>query len=150
MKVESQTYIIHRNEVSDLQEFLNSANCELGGYAKEFTGSEYFSITDDKEEAKFKLVSFSKDLLIADILKEISDAGYALPEAQDSVWFASQYPDVQKEFPVAFLHKPWIRPETGGGNVLILRNYGGKNYLHMHLFDSRWYSHVRFAVIEKA
>lgn len=147
MKIEPKTYIVQRNNVFDLQEFLDSAHCELGGYAKEFISSEDFSANNANEEIKFKLVSFEKDLLIVDILKEIQDAGYTLPQAQDAVWFASQYPNVQKDFPIAFLHTPWVRPETRGENVLILRSYGDVRYLHMHLFDSRWYSHVRFAVL---
>lgn len=149
MIIEPTVYTIKRSKHEEASNFLNSDKIELGGYAKNFISSEDFKFSEDNEIINIKLVSFDKDLLVSEILSEIENFGYKLPNAEDAIWFGVQYPEVQNKFPVAFLHKPWIRPETGGKNVLILRNYGGKNYLHMHLFDSRWYSHVRFAVIDK-
>lgn len=148
MTIDPKEYIIKRDEVKDLGNFLALAESELGEYAKSFTSTSNFSIKNNSELVKIKLIKFDKDYLISEILEEIKKAGYKLPEAQDAIWFASQYPSVQMSFPVAFLHKPWVNPVTGGENVLILRSYGGLRYLHMHLFDSRWYSHTRFAVIE--
>jgi len=149
MIIEPDLYTITRGGLEDLNDFLNSNQIELGGYATSFVSSDDFKIANNGEIVNIRLVSFDKDLLISEILPEIEKGGYKLPDAEDAVWFGIKYPEVQNKFPVAFLHNPWIRPETGGKNVLILRSYGDKNYLHMHLLDSRWYSHVRFAVIEK-
>lgn len=149
MIIEPEIYKVERKSQADLDHFLNSSTMDLGGYANDLIHSDAFSILNNKESVNFRLVKFDKDLLIKDILVEIEKAGYELPQVQDAIWFGAQYPDVQSQYPIAFLHKPWVRPETGGENVLILRSYGNKNYLHMHLFDSRWYSHVRFAVLEK-
>lgn len=147
--IEPQTYTVRRTAITDRQAFLDSATSELGEYAKLFTASPEFSLENKGETLTFRLVKFDKDYLIDEILEEIEKAGFALPEAQDAVWFGAQHPKPQMQFPVAFLHKPWISPKTGGENSLILRSYGGMRFLHMHLFDSRWYSHVRYAVIEK-
>jgi hypothetical protein len=149
MIIEPDLYVITRGGSDDLNAFLNSNKIELGGYAKSFVSSEEFKISNSGESINIRLIGFNKDLLISEILSEIEKGGYKLPDAEDAVWFGIKYAEVQSKFPIAFLHEPWIRPETGGENVLILRNYGDKNYLHMHLFDSRWYSHIRFAVIEK-
>ncbi len=148
MIIDPKEYSLKRSKSDSLQDFLNLAKSEIGEYAKTFTSSSEFSRENNSESIKFKLVKFDKDYLISEILKEIKDAGYKLPEAQDAIWFASQYPDLQIQFPIAFLHRPWISPTTGGENVLVLRSYSGLRYLHMHLYDSRWYSHIRFAVIE--
>lgn len=149
MTIDPQTYIVKRTEVKTLQDFIDSAKSELGEYAKTFTSSPDFSTKNNSETLKFRLVKFDKDYLLPEIISEIKKQGYQLPEAQDAIWFAAQHPEMQMQFPVAFLHQPWISPTTGGENVLILRSYSGLRYLHMHLFDSRWYSHIRFAVIEK-
>lgn len=149
MTIEPQIYKVKRSEVTDLVAFLASTKSELGGYAELFTGSKDFSVKNNNEELTIRLVKFNKDYLITEILEEIKKAGLALPEAQDAVWFSAQHPEPQMKFPVAFLHKPWISPLTGGENSLILRSYAGLRFFHMHLFDSRWYSHIRFAVIEK-
>ncbi len=148
IKINPKQYKIQRSEVADLKNFLQSTKCELGSFAEAFTAGKDFNIKNNSETLNFRLVSFDKDLLLPEILEEIDKAGFKLPEAQDTVWFAIQYPEVQLENPVAFLHKPWIHP-NGGQSVLILRNYSGNRYLHMHLFDTRWYSHIRFAVVEK-
>ncbi len=147
--VEPEVYNIQRSRINDRESFLKSATSDLGEYAKMFTSSADFSLENNNEEVTFRLVKFDKDYLIQDILAEIKKAGYELPQAQDAVWFAAQYPEPQMNYPVAFLHSPWISPTTGGENSLILRNYSGLRYLHMHLFDSRWYSHIRFAVIKR-
>ena len=149
MIIETDLYTITRGGSEDLNAFLNSDKIELGGYASAFVASDEFKVSNSGETIKIRLVGFDKDLLMDEILFEIEKCGYKLPDAEDAIWFGIKYPEVQGKFPVAFLHEPWIRTETGGKNVLILRNYGDKNYLHMHLFDSRWYSHIRFAVIEK-
>ncbi len=148
MIIEPDLYTIMRGSSEDLNAFLNSDKIELGGYATSFVSSDDFKTSNSDEIINIRLVGFDKDLLISEILSEIEKGGYKLPEAEDTIWFGVKYSEVQSKFPVAFLHNPWVRPETGGKNVLILRNYGDKNYLHMHLFDSRWYSHIRFAVIE--
>ncbi len=148
MTVEPEIYSIQRSEIKDRAVFLDSAKSDLGEYAKMFTASSDFSLENNSEKVTFRLVKFDKDYLIADILKEIKDTGFTLPLAQDAVWFGAQHPEPQMKFPIAFLHAPWISPTTGGENSLILRNYSGLRYLHMHLFDSRWYSHIRFAVIQ--
>jgi hypothetical protein len=149
MIIEPDLYTITRGDSEDLNAFLNSDKIELGGYASAFVVSDDFKVSNSGETINIRLVGFDKDLLTSEILSEIENAGYKLPDAEDAIWFGIKHPEVQCKFPIAFLHEPWIRPETGGKNVLILRNYGDKNYLHMHLFDSRWYSHIRFAVIEK-
>ncbi len=149
MIIEPEIYKIKRSKIQDKQTFIESAKSELGGYAETFTSSDSFLLENNSEEITVRLVKFDKDYLITDILNEIENAGFSRPLAQDAVWFAAQYPEPQMKYPVAFLHEPWVSPITGGENVLILRSYGGDRYLHMHLFDSRWYSHIRFAVIEK-
>jgi hypothetical protein len=149
MTIDPQVYTIRRVEVKSLKNFIDSAKSDLGEYAKVFTSSPAFSVNNNSEAIKFRLVKFDKDYLLPEIMSEIKKQGYELPEAQDAVWFAAQYPELQMEFPIAFLHQPWISSTNGGENVLILRSYSGLRYLHMHLFDSRWYSHIRFAVIEK-
>jgi len=149
MTVEPEIYKVKRARILHREVFLESAKSELGEYAKLFTEGGDFSTKNRGEELRFRLVKFDKDYLIAEIIEEIQKADFALPLAQDAVWFAAQHPEPQMKFPVAFLHEPWISPTTGGQNSLILRSYGGLRFLHMHLFDSRWYSHIRFAVIEK-
>ncbi len=148
MIVDTKEFIINRDKINNLQEFTDLARSELGEYAKIFTSSTDFLKNRSSDSVKIKLVKFDGDCLTSEILDEIERAGYKLPEAQDAIWLASQYPELQIQFPVAFLHEPWINPLTKGGNVLILRSYSGLRYLHMHLFDSRWYSHIRFAVIK--
>jgi hypothetical protein len=147
MIIEPDNYLIERKDFTELNSFLHSTQIEVGEHAREFTSSKYFSSSNKAEKLNVKLVSFEKDLFIKDILAEIDKAGYKLPEAQDAIWFGLKYPEIQSKYPIAFLHKPWINPKTEGESVLILRNYGGKDFLHMHLFDSRWYSHIRFLVV---
>lgn len=146
---DSTIYQIERKNEDEARVFLESDKISVGGYAKEFVSSNIFSLKNKGEKINLVLVSFPKDCLTSEIVSEIKQAGYSFPEAQDAIWFGSHFPEIQDNFPVAFLHEPWIRPETGGENILILRNYGGKRYLHMHLFDTRWYSHIKFAVIDK-
>jgi hypothetical protein len=149
MIIEPEVYTLKRNKAEDRAALVGSTKCEVGGYAKEFIASGSFKLPQQNEEVPIRLVKFDKDCLVSEILEAISKAGFILPQASDALSFATQYPDVQTKYPVAFLHTPWIRPETGGENVLILREYAGVRFLHMHLFDSRWYSHVWFAVIAK-
>ena len=148
--IEPKKYIIVRGEMKNPKELLVSAGLEIGGYAERFIETPEFAgnSSGTKKEVELQLVKFDKDYLVQDILSEIKKAGFGLPEARDAILFAIQVPDVQKEYPVAFLHEPFILPETGSENVIILRSYSGNRYFHMHLFESRWYSHIRFAVVK--
>ena len=58
MQTESQTYTLHKTEVPNLHDFINTSNCELGGYAKEFTSSDKFSIQNENQDVQIKLVHF--------------------------------------------------------------------------------------------
>lgn len=112
--------------------------------ARAFVESADFPMSSVRENADFELVGFDHNPKTQEVLDEFVRRGLERPLPEDSLRFGEKYPDdVQKERPLAFLHKPWRTPD-GDLEVLCLSEWSGGRDLYTGLFENKWNRDCRF------
>ncbi len=95
---------------------------------------------------KIVLLQFRHDIDSRRPIAEAANQGLERPTFEDCLRFGAQHPEVQRQFPLAFLH----RPVQGYGfpAVLHLTHLGSKRELDIAWFDGRWDYRHRFAFVD--
>jgi hypothetical protein len=84
-----------------------------------------------------------------EIMTRAAQLGLERPLYEDALYFGAEYPDVQRERAVVFLHDPWLG-FFGRRDVLCLWSNVGRRELGLEGFDDPWRREYRFAFIRPA
>jgi hypothetical protein len=89
------------------------------------------------------LLEFDHDVSSEEAIAEAARQGLERPMYEDALAFGIEYPDVQRERPVVFLHDPWFG-FFGRRDVPCLWSNAGRRELGLEGFDDRWSRDYRF------
>lgn len=95
------------------------------------------------------LLEFDCELTSEEALAQASELGLDRPTYEDALYFGIQYPEVQRERPVVFLHEPWFG-YFGRRDVLCLWTNAGRRELGLEGFDDGWSANYRFGFCARA
>jgi hypothetical protein len=95
------------------------------------------------------LVALDRESTTREVMAEAARLGLDPPVYEDALYFGAEYPDVQREGPVVFLHDPWLG-FFGRRDVLCLWSNAGRRELGLEGFDDLWRREHRFAFIRPA
>jgi len=117
-------------------------------YAHSCVTSENFPARhfDGRQAREIILVPFDHDVTSEEAIAEATQLGFERPTYEDALYFGIEYPDVQREHPVVFLHDPWFG-FFGRRDVLCLWTTAGRRELGLEGFDDRWIRNSCFAFV---
>jgi len=95
------------------------------------------------------LLSFDHAVSSKEATAEAAKQGLERPFYEDALYFGIDYPDVQLEGPVAFLHDPWLG-NHGRRDAICLWNNAGRRELGLEGFDDLWPPNYRLAFVRSA
>ena len=121
------------------------------GYAHSCLTSENFPVGrfGGKRERSIVLVAPDHAVTAGEATAIAAQRGFERPTYEDALHFGIEYPAVQIESPVVFLHDPWIG-FFGRRDVICLWSSAGRRELGLEGFDSSWSPAYRFAFIRRA
>jgi hypothetical protein len=93
------------------------------------------------------LLTFDRDVTSEDVLTEAARHRLERPTYEDALYFGIEWPDVQCERPVVFLHSPWFG-FFGRRDILCLWSNAGRRELGLEGFDGVWSPEHRFAFVD--
>ncbi len=99
-------------------------------------------------ERKLVILHFGRDISSGAAIAEATKQGFERPTYEDCLRFGVQHPEVQRQFPIVFLHEP-VRGDDGSPGVLYLSRYDSKRSLGCRWFDGGWRGDCRFAFVCK-
>jgi hypothetical protein len=99
-------------------------------------------------ERKLVVLHFGRDISPEDAIKEAERQGLERPTHEDCLRFGAQHPEVQRQFPVVFLHEP-VRDDLGFPRVLCLNRRGSERILDFGWFGNGWRGGCRFVFVRK-
>ncbi|HVQ76504.1 MAG TPA: hypothetical protein VMT79_13330 [Candidatus Binatia bacterium] len=116
------------------------------GYAHSCVTSENFPArrSGPARVCEIALLAFDRPVTSEDVTAEAARRGLEPPTYEDALYFGIEWPDVQCDGPVVFLHSPWFG-FFGRRDVLCLWHNAGRRELGLEGFDSTWSPHYRFA-----
>lgn len=118
-------------------------------YANSYIISQNFPMRSRKPGVKeVVLLEFDRDVTSEEAIAEATRQGLERPTYEDALYFGIQYPDVQRERLVVFLHEPWRDP-NGYLFVVCLWRRIGRRGLDLRWFGLRWGRGSRFAFVRK-
>jgi hypothetical protein len=144
----SDGYRITTGDGRSTEELVEAGNY---GYAHSCVNSENFPARHHgtSQVREIVLLEFDHDVTADEAMTEAARLGLECPRYEDALYFGIEYPDVQREGPVIFLHDPWFG-FFGRRDVLCLWNNAGRRELGLDGFDDRWPGNVRFAFVGPA
>ncbi len=95
------------------------------------------------------LLELDHEATTREIMAEAARLGLEPPQYEDALYFGVEYPDVQRDRPIVFLHDPWLG-FFGRRDVLCLWSNAGRRELGLEGFDDLWRRDHRFAFIRPA
>jgi hypothetical protein len=119
------------------------------GYAHSCVTSDNFPARRSQAETVREVVLVELDhdgTTTREIMTRAAQLGLEPPLYEDALYFGAEYPDVQRERPVVFLHDPWLG-FFGRRDVLCLWSNAGRRELGLEGFDDPWRRDYRFAFI---
>ncbi len=127
------------------EELLEAGNY---GYAHSCVNSENFPARHlgAKRLCEIILLEFDHSVASEEAITEADRLGLERPMYEDALYFGIEYPDVQRERPVVFLHDPWFG-FFGRRDVLCLWSNAGRRELGLEDFDGSWSQNYRFAFV---
>jgi hypothetical protein len=99
-----------------------------------------------KREREIVLIQFDREVTSGDAIAEAARLGLERPVYEDALSFGAEYPEVQRERPVVFLHDPWFG-FFGRRDVVSLWTNAGRRELGLEGFDEPWRASWRFAFV---
>jgi hypothetical protein len=99
-----------------------------------------------KREREIVLIRFDRGVTSGDAIAEAARLGLERPVYEDALYFGAEYPEVQREGPVVFLHDPWFG-FFGRRDVVSLWTNAGRRELGLEGFDEPWHASWRFAFV---
>jgi hypothetical protein len=121
------------------------------GYAHSCVTSDNFPARRSRERAvrEVVLVDLDHEGTTPEVMTKAARLGLEPPVYEDALYFGVEYPEVQRERPVVFLHDPWLG-FFGRRDVLCLWSNAGRRELGLEGFDDLWRREYRFAFIRPA
>lgn len=118
------------------------------GYAHSCVDSENFPARHfgGEREREIALLRFGRPVTSAEARLEADRLDLQRPMYEDALYFGIEFPDVQREGPVAFLHDPWFG-FYGRRDVLCLWSNAGRRELGLDGFDDLWSQDYRFGFV---
>ena len=95
------------------------------------------------------LLSFDHPVSSEEATAEAAEQGLERPLYEDALYFGVEYPEVQLEGPVAFLHDPWLG-NHGRRDAICLWQNSGRRELGLEGFDDLWAPNYRLAFVRVA
>jgi len=99
-----------------------------------------------KQVREIELLAFDQATTAADAIATAGRRGLERPTYEDALHFGIEYPAIQTEGPVVFLHDPWFG-FFGRRDVICLWSNAGRRELGLEGFDDAWPPPYRFAFI---
>jgi hypothetical protein len=120
------------------------------GYAHSCVTSENFPARHfgGKASREIVLLEFDADVTAEDAIDAAVALGLERPMYEDALYFGIEYPDVQCERSVIFLHDPWFGL-FGRWDVLCLWSNAGRRELGLEGYDASWSRSYRFAFVRR-
>ena len=117
-------------------------------YAHSCVTSENFPArhSDGPRLREIVLVDFGREITSAEALTQAAELGLGKPDYEDALYFGIEYPEVQRERPIVFLHDPWVG-FFGRRDVLCLWSNAGHRELGLEGFDDCWSAAHRFGFV---
>jgi hypothetical protein len=97
-------------------------------------------------ERKLVLRHFARDVLDKEVIVEAAKQGLVLPTYEDCFRFGMQYPEVQRQIPIVFLHES-VRIHGFAQTLSLYRNDWGRS-LHRTWRWIGWGYDCRFAFVQ--
>ncbi len=117
------------------------------GYVHSCVGSDNFPVSAGRKRVReIVLLALDHDTTSEGAIVEAARLGLERPTYEDALHFGIEYPDVQRDRPVVFLHDPWVG-FFGRRDVLCLWDNGGRRELGLEGFDDRWSERHCFAFV---
>lgn len=118
------------------------------GYAHSCVTSENFRVRQvgGTHVREVMLVEFDREVTSDEALADAARLRLERPTYEDALYFGIEYPDVQRDGPVVFLHDPWFG-YFGRRDVVCLWSNAGRRELGLEDFDGRWSVSYRFAFV---
>lgn len=104
--------------------------------------------TKKKEIVLLPIDSRMSTEAVLGLINQFSKGKYRRPNIKEGLALGAQYPDLQREGPIAILCEPW-RGSGGGVYVPGLGGSEGSRYLSLHWWSDVWPSCWRFAAVRK-
>jgi len=92
------------------------------------------------------LLNFDHPVLSEEATAEAAKQGLERPFYEDALYFGIDFPEVQLEGPVAFLHDPWLG-NHGRRDAICLWSNAGRRELGLEGFDDLWAPNYRLAFV---
>ena len=112
------------------------------------TGKRFPVRPSQSGERKLVILHFGRYISSKDAIKEAEKQGLERPTYEDCFRFGAQHPEVQRQFPLVFLHEP-VRGGSGDPHVLYLDRSGSRRRLSCYWFGSGWHDVYRFVFVRK-
>jgi hypothetical protein len=116
------------------------------GYAHSCVTSDNFPARQfgGRRARDIVLLEFDREVTSEDAIAEAGRLGLERPVYEDALYFGAEYPEVQRERPLVFLHDPWFG-FFGRRDVVSLWTNAGRRELGLEGFDEPWRPSWRFA-----
>jgi hypothetical protein len=102
-----------------------------------------------KTPREIVLLTFDRPVSSEEATAEAAKQGLERPYYEDGLYFGVEYPELQLEAPVAFLHDPWLG-NHGRRDAICLWSNNGRRELGLEGFDDLWPAHYRLAFVRTA
>lgn len=117
------------------------------GWRRDWITAKRFPVRKSEAgERKLVVLYFNRLISSEDVIKEALAQGLERPSYEDCLRFGAQHPDLQRQFPLVFLHEP-VRDASGGPDVLCLNRRDGERRLNGDWFDDGWSDSCRFVFV---
>jgi len=120
------------------------------GWKNDWITSQNFPVRSDRVgKVAIELIEFDRDVTSEEVLAEASRRGLVRPSYEHALAFGIHHPDVQREWPVVFLHEPVLDP-IGYRSVVVLYGDATNRHLDLDWFERRWHRRYRFAFVRES
>ena len=121
------------------------------GYAHSCVISENFPARhrEGLRRREITLLAFEGQVTAEEVIRAAAARGLERPTYEDALHFGLEHPNVQREGPVVFLHKPWFG-YFGRWDVICLWCNAGRRELGLEGFDDGFGAGYRFAFVVPA
>jgi hypothetical protein len=101
-----------------------------------------------KMDIEIEFIHFERVMRTEEALAEFDRRGYRAAEIRELLVFIEQYPNFQRDFPIAALGSIWRNP-TGESYCAWLTGDGFQRLLGLYWIDAVWHANCRFAAVRK-
>lgn len=115
---------------------------------KNISSANFPPVRSGKMNIEIEFIPFQRPMYTKEVLTELDRQGYRPAEIRELLVFVEQYPDFQRDFPIAALESIWTNP-TGQSYCAWLTGDGSQKLLGLYWIDALWHANCRFAAVRK-